>query len=206
MLKVLPKWTKFKVKTFISILLLIILFVTIKNHILIVYPIEKSFNIGIIDGLLSEDIINSNNITSIEKYYDTFDTTTNTHGDNLLQFIKSFAPNAKIYYYNAYTKEGNISSDSIISGLEWMKENKVDIINISLSTKICSEKLQNVISNNISEYKIYSSFNNKINSYDYPAMFENVFGVGVPNKINLNYIDYKFKSNKIFVFGKNYGL
>ena len=110
--------------------------------------------------------------------------------------IYGFAPNIKILYYNA-NYGGKISTESIIDGLDELKEYGVNRINISLSSKVYSTQLQEWIDNN-PDIIVYASYNNKVNTFDYPAMYENVIASGEKNsKIEFKKNDVKYKSKKI---------
>lgn len=71
-----------------------------------------------------------------------------------------------------------------------MKNRGVKKINISLSSKIYSDDLQNWVSEH-QDIKIFASYNNKINTYDYPAMYEGVVASGKYNDV------IKFKENDV---------
>ena len=78
-----------------------------------------------------------------------------------------------------------------------MKEYGVNRINISLSSKVYSTQLQEWIDNN-PDIIVYASYNNKVNTFDYPAMYENVIASGEKNsKIEFKKNDVKYKSKKI---------
>ena len=80
-----------------------------------------------------------------------------------------------------------------------MEQNGVGIICISLSSHSYYEEFQSKLRN--TNAIIYASYNNKRNTYDYPAMYENVIGVGTYNSIvNIKESDIIYKSNKILFF------
>lgn len=118
------------------------------------------------------------------------------HGDEVCRFINDNYYNYKILYYNA-NYGGKISTESIIDGLDELKEYGVNRINISLSSKVYSTQLQEWIDNN-PDIIVYASYNNKVNTFDYPAMYENVIASGEKNsKIEFKKNDIKYKSKKI---------
>lgn len=120
-----------------------------------------------------------------------------SHGENILNFINSIGYSNTIYYYSA--ENGNsISSDSIISGLEWMKKNGVKRVNISLSSKNKSDELQDWIENNL-DIKVFCSYNNKINTYDYPAMLEGTISSGSNSEVNYKTNDVVYKTSNLIV-------
>ena len=152
---------------------------------------SKKCRIGIIDYNLSQTydnvfLINGSERLSEEK----------THGDEMIQFAREYAPNAQIYYCNALSDDGKIHSDNIISALEWMKDNDIKYVNISLSTARYNPQLDEWISNN-KDINIYSSYSNLEQSADYPSMYDNVIASGIENNIPKKTIDLIYKSNKI---------
>ena len=71
-------------------------------------------------------------------------------------------------------------------------------VNISLSSKENNADLDKWISEHKSEIKIYASFNNLKNSYDYPAMLPGVVASGV-NPLEYKEGDILYKKNR-FIF------
>lgn len=149
---------------------------------------------GVIDGHISKnyDITAKKRVNTYEEK--------NTHGDNVLSFLMQYAPNLDYYYYDAEDENG-LSTENILYGLEWMKDNNVDYVSISLSSKFYSDKLEEWIKDNESEIKVYASYNNALNSLDYPAMYKGVIGIGSSKKINPKKDDIIFHTNKIIVIG-----
>lgn len=149
--------------------------------------------IGIIDGHISTDynnILKSNVDEKSEK---------KSHGDYVLESIMVMNNNIQLYYYDA-EQNGCISSDSLLNGLSWMKDNGVEYVSISLSSKHESEELQKWIKDNSEQIKIYASYNNKANSLDFPAMYTGVVGVGITRTKDT---DKVFESNKLIYLGKD---
>ena len=110
--------------------------------------------------------------------------------------MKKKNKNFKIYYFSAEV-DGKINSKSIIRGLNELINKNVKKINISLSSKIYSDDLQNWIREH-KDIKIYASYNNRINTYDYPAMYEEVIASGEYNEITkFKEIDVKYRSQNI---------
>lgn len=162
------------------------------NHYFFVFNfMNKVTKVGIIDAHFNKTskIELANKYIAIQ-YQD-------NHGDKLIEFAKRYSPNIKIFYYDACDYSGNITDELIIDGLNWMIKNDVFYINLSISSKTYSSKLQKYINENKHKFFIVSSFNNRENTFDYPAMYENVYGVGLKNKSNKDYIKKTFKSNKI---------
>ena len=103
-----------------------------------------------------------------------------------------------MYYFDASNNEGKIETKGIIEGLEWMVDNSVEKVNISLSTKTMNNELKSWIKDH-NEILIYASYNNRINSYDYPAMYPKVYASGTDSRINYKDIDIKYKNNNIII-------
>ena len=159
----------------------------------IVKQINDEITIGIIDGYYT---VNLDNIIYNTKPKDNVD---KTHGDNMIEFAKRIDNKIKIYYYDATDIDGKIDSNNIILGLEYLKKNNVKIVNISLSSKKYSSQIQSWINNN-PEIKIYASYNNLANTYDYPAMYEGVIGCGKRKKIKYKEIDNVYASQELIIF------
>lgn len=161
-----------------------------------IVPIDNNSNktFGIIDGSLFNK---HNNITKIHSAISNV-VSSKQHGDNVLEFLNNVAPNVPFFYYNAEI-DGEITSENIIDGLQWMVESNVDCVAISLSSKCYSEELENWISHNSDKIEIYASYNNTLNSFDYPAQYESVIGVGTSEVVNSKDIDVLYKSNNIIV-------
>ena len=60
-----------------------------------------------------------------------------------------------------------------------MENENIQYVNLSLSTKKREETLQEWLNN--TELRVYSSYNNLLNSLDYPSMYENVIASGCDN-------------------------
>lgn len=177
----------------ILILCLFLVIFLIPKSITVVYKKDCKYKLGIIDANLSskyDNVIYSINteISSIKP----------THGDKLISFVFDCQKNAKLYYYDASDNSGSIKTNNIIDGLNWMAENSVDRINLSLSNKVKHEELQSWIINH-KNIRVYASYNNKLNSLDYPAMYNNVYATGCNPKINYKEIDIKYKNSNIIV-------
>ncbi len=121
-------------------------------------------------------------------------------GDHMIDFANICNSKKNIYYFDA-SINGEISTESIIEGLEWMIENSVSKVNLSLSSKIYSEQLNQWINDHKDDIEIYASYNNNINSYDYPAMYSNVVASGKKSPIKFKDIDYSYASSNIIYIG-----
>lgn len=157
--------------------------------------------IGIIDGRLthkSEIITITNNEINRQNKNDE----DREHGDLIVEFIEK-ASDAKVAYYDASDADGKISTDSIIEGLNWMKENNIEYVNISLSGSKYSDDLQEWFNEN-QQIHVYASYNNVSNTFDYPAMYQNVIASGNNKDVMHKENDVYYKANKV-VIEKKYG-
>lgn len=146
---------------------------------------------GIIDGVLNiehSNIIKSNGSEEI--------TSEMMHGDTVLKFMDNVASEISFYYYNAETADG-ISSKSIVDGLQWMLENDVDAVSISLSSKYYSEELEDWIEQNSNKMTIYASYSNEANTFDYPARYDGVIGVGTVDTPEIGNKDVVYRTNNL---------
>jgi glutamate dehydrogenase/leucine dehydrogenase len=76
--------------------------------------------------------------------------------------------------------------------------NNIKKVNVSLSSKEYNQELNDWISTHKDVIQIYASYNNLINSYDYPAMYNNVIASGSNNNVEYKAIDINYKKSKIF--------
>lgn len=178
----------------ICIILTIVIFYFNRNYkILRTNDLENGYyKIGIIDGSLSQKHNNIINRTNI--YSDLC-----THGDSILSFLELYMPKFEFYYYDASINE-KICSQGIINGLNWMIDNGIDYVSISVTSKFYSNELESWILNNNKRIKIYASYSNLISTKDYPAQYKNVIGIGTDSRILYKDIDIKEKTNKIILF------
>lgn len=152
---------------------------------------ETNQTIGVIDGGLSLD--NANIVITNIEY--TFCGGQKKHGDYLLDFIEKIS-DVSIAYFDACDELGKINTERIIAGLEWMKGKGIKYVNISLSGNRYSEKLENWLKDN-PDIHVYASYNNNKNSFDYPAMYDEVVGSGVDGELVKSEKDKVYSSNKI---------
>ena len=122
-----------------------------------------------------------------------------THGDKMVNFIKKIAPNSNIYYYDATDENGEIKTKNIIDGLEWMINNNIKKVNISLSSKEYNETLETWLKVHRDNIQVFASYNNQLNTFDYPAMYDYVIGSGNGKKIFYKDIDQIYKSDLILI-------
>ncbi len=168
------------------------------NHFIIVVasPSKNSINekIGIIDdGLYRtyEDI----------ELDQTYEMLTEGHGDRIVQFLRDAGYNGKIYFFGASAESGMIRSENILKGLQWMKRKGIGVINISLSSLYYDAQIETWINDNPS-IKVYASYNNLANSFDYPAMYKSVIGSGKRNGITYKNIDKTYRNNNVLIISK----
>lgn len=177
-------------------IILLTLFIFINNRYVFVY--SKKCNLKYTYGIIDARVSNSHENVVFNKDHNESDST--SHGDMMIHFAQDICENLKIQYYDASDNEGNINTNAIIDGLEWMISNKVDRVNISLSTKTYSRELESWINEHYNDIKIYASYNNLINTKDYPAMYDHVIGSGTDNRIVYKKEDLKYLSNDIKLF------
>lgn len=170
----------------------------IKNYFTFTKRVNYNENVGVIDTYLNrtyDDIISNESKYNSNEEKD-------THGDKLINFIRELNYSGNIYYYSAVNEEGKISTDNIIDGLEWMINNDIKRINISLSSKKYNEDLQRWIKEH-KEVEIYCSYNNYYNSVaDYPSMYSGVIASGSDDRINYKTDDEQYTNNRVVVINK----
>ncbi|MCH1627780.1 S8 family serine peptidase [Ferdinandcohnia quinoae] len=102
------------------------------------------------------------------------------------------APSATIYAVKVLNSEGIGTTSSIVAGIEWAINNKVDIINLSLTTPTPDNAMKAMID---TAYKkgilvVAAAGNNgnslgNTNTVEYPAKYSSVIGVGSINRNKL---------------------
>ncbi|GIN89426.1 hypothetical protein J22TS1_04770 [Siminovitchia terrae] len=105
----------------------------------------------------------------------------NQHG------IKGIAPNIEIYSVKVLDNNGKGDTESLIRGIHWCIEKKVEVINISFGTKSDLTDLRESIESAINAgiIVVAASGNNYGLQVDYPAAYSEVISVTAINK------DYK---------------
>ena len=161
---------------FISTAIVFIATIWLYYNYLIIFPITNTCMIGIIDSDLTisyENIEFTNNpLNSSEENF-------KTHGDLIMQFVNTYSPDTKVCYYSY---GDNNTTENIIEGIKWLINHNVKYINISLSNKNKSQIFEEYINQVKDKCYIFCSFNNNLNTFDYPAMYNNTIGVGELNK------------------------
>lgn len=186
--------TNTKVVCIVSILFIVALVYGFKSFYFATEYRGENIVIGIIDDGVSnialENVLEYNGPTINDK---------KTHGDSLLEYLHAKKFTGEIYFYSAENDSSIITEDNIINGLNWMKENGVEYVNISLSSRKKCANLQKWINHN-KDIKVYCCYNNKLNSFDYPAMCKNVIASGSLSKVKYKKCDRKYRSQEIIVF------
>lgn len=189
-----------KNKAMIIIVIIIgFIVIVIKNSIIITFPKAKEQVIGIIDSSINEDIKSS---IFFQSYMNSVPLKEKSHGDNLIGFAKKINKEVTIYYYDASDDRGKINTDAIIEGLEWLKKNNVTNINISLSSTHYSVELEKYIKENNNFFTIFASYNNNKSTFDYPAMYKFVTGVGTKNILEKKDNDIYHNTSTVFIIKK----
>lgn len=165
---------------------------TCLNNVMVISKTNLNNEIyGIIDDSLSKEM---ENVVYIKSDYNNHKT--ESHGEKLCEFANDYYENFEIYYFSAEA-DGIIDSKNVIHGLNELINKSVKKINISLSSKIYSDDLQNWIREH-KDIKIYASYNNKMNTYDYPAIYEGVIASGAHDeRTQFKEIDVKYRSQNI---------
>lgn len=177
-------------------LTVIILIWTIHSRFIFVREISVSSTIGVIDGSISKSY---KEVVVFESFVDNSIHQQTDHGDNMIDFAKKINPKIKMYYYNATNGDNKITSEAIIEGLEWFKKNNVRTVNMSLSSTLYSPELDQYLQLNKDNFDFFASYNNRKSSFDYPAMYEPVVGVGVDDVVVKKEKDVLYHTNEIIL-------
>lgn len=158
----------------------------------------KGVRVAVIDSGLDENSdlsIKSNHLFNFTTSNTVFDE--NGHGTMMINIIsnKNFgiAPDAEIFSLKVLNEncEGNYLDT--IKAIQWCIDNNIQIINLSVSTTTNYPQLNDIIDKaNKSGILIFSSLCNSYSEENYPADYENVFGIYTDYKM------YKEGTYKIF--------
>lgn len=127
------------------------------------------------------------------------------HGTACAYLIQSKAPDSIIYTVKVFDKQLKTSVSNLIKGIKWCIENKIKIINISISTTnianyyelfdACNEAIKNNV--------IIVASGNNMGKLAFPSCMENVFGVGIAVNISADHFYYlKDSSIQYYTIGK----
>ncbi|MCL1881672.1 MAG: hypothetical protein FWF76_05790 [Oscillospiraceae bacterium] len=188
-----------KIMLYVLPIVFIFAFVWLYNSFVFITTASYSGSIGIIDFPLSYVPYN---VVYYSQDGSSFISENETHGDSLIDFLRDYNFRGTIYYFPAKNDDGIITTENIICGLEWLISNEITRINISLSSALRNDELQEFINNN-PEIVIYASYNNQLNTLDFPAMYENVIGSGSDSRIQYKDIDRHYRTNKIVMTNRN---
>jgi subtilisin len=101
------------------------------------------------------------------------------------------APGAEIYALKALDADGYGSSTTIMAGIQWAIQNKMDIINLSLSSSEIDYGIKAMVDKAYQRGIIVVSaagnrgdVNGKLNTVEYPGAFANVISVAATNASN----------------------
>ena len=166
-------------------IIFIVLFVLLRSNLVVFVNSDSNIIIGIIDDSLTRS--HPNVVMQNRPSSDTSQAT--SHGDEMLKFVFAYAPNVGIYYFDATNTEGVIDTEHMLEALEWMISNGVEVVVIPLSARYYSVALRDFIQANQNRLRIYASYDNRTQSFDYPAMYHYVVGVGQTR--------YSYKPNDI---------
>jgi len=178
----------------IAAIIFIAVFVLQRSNLVVFVNSDSNITIGIIDDSLTrhhQNIVMSNRPVAAANE-------TMSHGDEMLRFAAAYAPNVGIYYFDATNADGVIDTQHIIKALEWMINNSVEVVVIPLSTRHYSVELRDFIQENQNRLRIYASYDNRAQSFDYPAMYPYVIGVG-QTRHSYKPNDIIFKTNRIWL-------
>jgi len=175
-------------------IIFIAMFVLQRSNLVVFVNNDSNIAIGIIDGTLTR---HHANITMSNRPVIAANEAM-SHGDEMLRFAAAYAPNVSIYYFDATNADGVIDTQHMIKALEWMISNGVEVIAVPLSTRHYLVELREFIEANQNKLRIYASYDNRAQSFDYPAMYHYVIGVG-QTRHSYKPNDIIFKTNRIWL-------
>lgn len=133
--------------------------------------------VGVVDTNMSEDYMLQYDICNIMNATESIINNT-THADMVVDVIKKQDDNCEIYLANVLNDENTGNISNVIKALDWLKENEVDVVCMSLTTFEDSEQLQTAISDaQCNGIIVVAACLNYSNEITYPAMYDNVISV-----------------------------
>lgn len=100
------------------------------------------------------------------------------HGTAVTGIILEHAPAAEIFAVKIFHNELKTKLDVLCESIRWSVDNGMDVINLSLGTSVCNERLKRECSHAFENNTIIvAAGNNDGSSVSYPAAFSNVIGV-----------------------------
>lgn len=162
------------------ILILVALAIITISIILIfttVFKKQETITIGVIDSNMSQEYISKHNITTImndnNQIYNT-----PTHADMVVDVIKSNDNNCEVLLANVINDNMTCDVSKIIDSLNWLNENNVDIICMSITTLNDTQELRNIIKETLAkDIVIVAACLNYSTIETYPAAYKNVISV-----------------------------
>jgi hypothetical protein len=102
--------------------------------------------VGIIDGLVSPNMINPDNIILQKEFIKlrtgTYDCELPSHADLVASLILESAPAAKLVFCSIFRRESFASVSTVVEALRWLAEFDLDVINLSFGTNVYSKELE----------------------------------------------------------------
>lgn len=158
----------------------------------------KGIKVAVVDSGISshEDLVIAGGVSFVD--YTTSYQDDNGHGTHVAGIIrasdngfgiKGVASEVDLYAVKSINQNGSAYLSSIIAGIDWAITNKMDIINLSLSTQSDSISFQNILDKAFEQgiLIVAASGNDGTGSgdtVDYPARYSSVIGVGAIDQQN----------------------
>jgi len=146
--------------------------------------------IGLLDSGLITKIIDSEllNIRYYSNIVDGEDTNINEHGSLVYYLSNMLCPNADYFIVRILNNGGFTDEDTIIQGLNILKNFDCDIINMSFGSTFNSEKIEECINSFNNRCLFISSIGDRsLNSFFYPSRYDRVIPVGATDQNDIHY-------------------
>jgi len=167
-------------KTKRIILILVVLAIITISIILIfttVFKKQETITIGVIDSNMSQEYISKYNITTIMNNNNQIYNSP-THADMVVDVIKNTNNNCEVLLANVINDNMTCDVSSIIDSLNWLNENNVDIICMSITSLNDNLELRNIIKETLDkDIVIVAACLNYSTVATYPAAYKNVISV-----------------------------
>lgn len=175
---------------------------------------DRIVKIGIVDSNLNEIPENIHEYRDFTNLNEQILNKTSSHGDLMVKTLNKMLINAEIYYGAVSNHKGEIDDVAVTNALKWLKEKKVDVINLSFSLPKYNSNVENLLKNIYYDDTIIvaASGNDGLPVVSYPASSIYTVAIGasdiVGNKATFsNYgkeIDFCTPGKNIFVDNEKY--
>lgn len=122
------------------------------------------------------------------------------HGDEIIYKLLSVSPNIELYHGIVAEKDGSVTKKSLMEGLQWSINQKVDIINMSISFPDEDDEMDILLKEAVSQgiILVAPTGNDGSSEISYPASSDYVIAVGAIDIEGDKYLLSNYGSEVLF--------